>query len=549
MPIIRHNRPTQQRLGNNIIYGEGQDATVVITTTVVITQDMYYQNLTINSGGTLFTNGFRVFVAGNLVVSSGGVIGMPAAIPSTVSVGTVFGRGADGSSPKTYVIGDSAAGTQVPADILNDLENIIQGWNWSVVDGFKRMEGADDGADGADTPGSPGGGGGAGGAGTAGNAGNAGGAAPAGANPTDPLGNPGTAGNPGNPGTDGNPGSSGNPGATGPGGEGGIGGGLVLVVAKNISGTGSIVSQGGTGAAGTTGGAGNPGAGGSGGAGGNPGTGGAAGNPSPTIPGSSHGGHGGNVIPGDPPADADAPNHAKDQSDPNPYHAHASHADAKPHSNADTPTNPSQQDPGDPNASDSGTKQVPGDPVPCEIPGPGFHYPPNHYTPGPPTMGFCSGPPEPWAYGDPADPYVNANPQSDPIGGTDDGDPVPLGGGNQDPQPLPAHNQTNAGHSQNPPLGNPKTGDPVSDPPAPSTNPYTPGGSNAPYTNPGGTAGGVGTGGAAGAAGGAGTAGTGGTGVAGTDGGLGGIIIITDSVSPLSTTQVSATYSHLQLST
>jgi hypothetical protein len=53
----------------------------------------------------------------------------------------------------------------------------------------------------------------------------------------------------------------------------------------------------------------------------------------------------------------------------------------------------------------------------------------------------------------------------------------------------------------------------------------------------------VGSGGAAGAAG------TGGTGATGSTGGLGGIIVITDSASPLSTTQVSATYSHLQLST
>ena len=537
--IIRHNKPIHQRLGNNIIYGEGQDATVVISTTVVMTQDMYYQNLTINSGGTLFTNGFRVFVADTLTVNAGGVIGMPAAIPATVSVGTVYGRGADGSSPKTYVIGDSAAGTQVPEEILNDLENIIQGWNWSVTDGFKRMEGADDGADGADTPGSPGGAGGGGGAG------NPGGNAPAGANPTDPLGNPGTAGNPGNPGT------SGNPGATGPGGAGGIGGGLVLVVAKNISGTGSIVSQGGAGSAGTSGAAGNA------GAAGNPGTGGAAGNPSSTIPGHHTAPTPGNPVPGDPPSDADAPAHSKSQSDPNPYFT-ASPPNPKPHSAADAKTNPGPANTGTPTSSDAGSKEIPGDPVPCEEPTPGYHWPggpangagyiPQFYVPGPPTWTHCPGAPEPYTYGDatgggPADPRPTPNSDADPVAGSQNSDPVPTGGGDADPQPVAQSNHADPAHSQNPPLGNPKTGDPVSDPPTPTTNPPVDGAHNPPYTNPGGTAGGAGAGGAAG------TAGAAGTGVTGTTGGLGGIIVITDSASPLSTTQVSATYSHLQLST
>ena len=140
MPIIRHNRPVVQRLGNDIIYGTGVDGAASITGTVVMTRDMYYTTCTIQSGAILFTNGFRVFCTGDLDIT--GTLGMPSAVQHTVGLGTVTGRVDDGSIPKTYVLGDSTAGgaTQVPASILKDLEQAIQGWNWDPTDGFKRFE-------------------------------------------------------------------------------------------------------------------------------------------------------------------------------------------------------------------------------------------------------------------------------------------------------------------------------------------------------------------------------------------------------------------------
>ena len=221
MPIIRHNRPTVQRLGNDIVYGTGVDGNATISGTTILDRDMYYKDCTVNSGAILFTNGFRVFCTGTLSIA--GTLGMPSATTHTVGLGTVTGRVADGATggTKTYVLGDSDAGgaAQVPASILKDLEHAIQGWNWDPTDGFKRFEGGSDGDVGSDTAGSPG---------------NPGGAPPG--NP--PLGNPGNVGSQG---------------ATGSGGAGGTGGGLVVVAAKTISGSGTIASVGATGTAGSTG--------------------------------------------------------------------------------------------------------------------------------------------------------------------------------------------------------------------------------------------------------------------------------------------------------
>jgi hypothetical protein len=43
-------------------YGDGSDGDVVISTNTTLTRDMFYNNLIINNGVTLKTNGFRIFV-------------------------------------------------------------------------------------------------------------------------------------------------------------------------------------------------------------------------------------------------------------------------------------------------------------------------------------------------------------------------------------------------------------------------------------------------------------------------------------------------------
>lgn len=48
------------------LFGDGSDGDVTISGSVTLTRDMYYDNLTIDTGAALTTAGFRIFVAGTL---------------------------------------------------------------------------------------------------------------------------------------------------------------------------------------------------------------------------------------------------------------------------------------------------------------------------------------------------------------------------------------------------------------------------------------------------------------------------------------------------
>src|SRR2546426_12736233 len=64
----------QTRTADGIgLFGDGSDGDVTITKTksTFLTRDMYYNNLTIESGQTLNPNGFRVFVSGTLTLEDG----------------------------------------------------------------------------------------------------------------------------------------------------------------------------------------------------------------------------------------------------------------------------------------------------------------------------------------------------------------------------------------------------------------------------------------------------------------------------------------------
>jgi len=295
MGIVRIKAKPDQRLGNDSIYGSGYDGSTVISSTFIMNRDYYWDNLTINSTGNLFTNGYRVFVQNTLTMAQNATMGMSASsnITDVNTFGTLIGRADDAETgiTKQYVLGDSSSGTQVPPSIIHDLNFSIRGWHYDPVVGFRRVEGGDDGGQGVNVAGTAGGGSnaGAGGAGSSGGSGGSGGYAPAPANPGNP-GNPGTTGASGNPG---NPGNPGNAGAQGIGGQGGDGGGLVVVVAKNIvysgeSGTAVIESWGRPGYYGSKGNDGTVGTTGTAGTGGAAGTVGAAGNAGSGYPAQSY---------------------------------------------------------------------------------------------------------------------------------------------------------------------------------------------------------------------------------------------------------------------
>jgi hypothetical protein len=61
MPISRIEQSVAS-IGNDSVYGTGFDGTVSIASNTSLSRDMYYMNLTVDSGVHLNTNGFRVFV-------------------------------------------------------------------------------------------------------------------------------------------------------------------------------------------------------------------------------------------------------------------------------------------------------------------------------------------------------------------------------------------------------------------------------------------------------------------------------------------------------
>jgi hypothetical protein len=323
MPISRIEKSVA-KLGNNAVYGDGSDGDVVITgNPITLTSDMYYNNLTINSGAFLLTNGFRVFVKNTLTINgaiglgtfTGGVVGEPS---SDIATGTISGV-ETASSSIVYSVGGTGGGgvgtpsaTQLPTSYRNHINSLIasavvtpsgvvaikgggkgttgsQGitypaltnsdtWTGKAGTAGSAGTGATNGTAGA--AGSAGSGataGGAGGSGShivtsvytlgsghynhhdatlhasAGSAGTSGGNGAAGV-----AGSTGTNGTNGAAGTNGSPGTAtgATPGVGGAGGTAGSGGGLVLIVAHTVKGSGRVISlgrSGSTGSVGTTG--------------------------------------------------------------------------------------------------------------------------------------------------------------------------------------------------------------------------------------------------------------------------------------------------------
>jgi hypothetical protein len=233
MGLIDRFSPTRttpvQKTGSDKVFGNGVDGTVVISTNQFLSRDMYYNSLTVNSGITLFTNGFRVFVKNTL--TNNGTVGMPAGSSQTTSVlaGTVLTRidGNAGFATDKSIDSANSSGTLAVGNV-KDYDALLTGVQQSGGSLARWYVGA------AGTAGT------AGADGTAGTA-NAGGAGSGGGS---------NAGNPGTAGTKGTGGS---------GGAAGQGGGLVVIVAKTITGTGTFVSEATTGTSGSGGNPGNPG--------------------------------------------------------------------------------------------------------------------------------------------------------------------------------------------------------------------------------------------------------------------------------------------------
>ena len=233
--------------GVDEIFGDGSDGSHTISSgnTEYLQSDKYYTNLTIESGATLFTNGFRIFVNDRL--TNNGTLGMPQNIVQTSNSSTISGR-----SDLDFLYSWGSGGSLSEGDI-HDLEKSINGYIISTDGSIYSIGGGAAGEQEVYDVTDPG-------EGDVGQDGSPGEKADA------DVGEPG---GPGNPGATGNPG---NPAVLPSGNIRGKGGGVILIVAKTISGNGSIESYG-TGYS-----IGNP------GSQGNPGTVGVDGNPAPNLP-------------------------------------------------------------------------------------------------------------------------------------------------------------------------------------------------------------------------------------------------------------------------
>lgn len=119
------------------IYGTGMDgdATLDGTTTVLsmapsssvytMTQDMYFNNLTINASVQLKPSGYRIFVKGTLTLNSGSTIGFTTGSSAS---GSIKGGGAATTSV-THSLGGNAATTYTATAPTNALG----GTNWFKV--------------------------------------------------------------------------------------------------------------------------------------------------------------------------------------------------------------------------------------------------------------------------------------------------------------------------------------------------------------------------------------------------------------------------------
>ena len=259
--------------GGESVYGPGTDGNVTITGTVSLNRDMYYNNLTVQSGAQLDTNGYRVFVKNTLHMSDPtATIGR---LSNTTTTGTLKGGALAGIKASDTLGGNG--GLNPGENFFGEAEfynfsQAIAGYKFNSVAGTLRfLMGGSGGASG------PAGAIGQSGSFTSGSPGTSGSAGSLGTRPgfTASVGAPGGQGYPGTSGSAGSPGIGGAGGEGGSGGIGGAGGGVVIISARYITGYGVIRADGFGGLAGSAGSPGSPGSNGS------PGADGVAGSPAP----------------------------------------------------------------------------------------------------------------------------------------------------------------------------------------------------------------------------------------------------------------------------
>jgi hypothetical protein len=115
------------------VYGSGADLDATIATNATMSSDMYYYNLTVNTGITLNTGGYRLFVKNVLTMGASSVVGLPGGSSAT---GTLKGGGAASANTTNSLGGNGASttATAITAAAGGSVyykypEQAIRGWN------------------------------------------------------------------------------------------------------------------------------------------------------------------------------------------------------------------------------------------------------------------------------------------------------------------------------------------------------------------------------------------------------------------------------------
>lgn len=224
--IEKYNSPVKvQRIGNDSVYGTGADGNVTIASNISLSRDMYYNNLTVNSGSHLNTNGYKVFIKGTLTIN--GSIGVDSGV--AVSDATLKGTSNIASNTSASIGGNAAGVTytasQAPSYLVSAIENVISGGYVNTSGVFNPISGGAGGENGVAGTVTPA---------TAGSGATAGGSGALNRNALAP----------GGPGTAGTNGAAGTTPPAAAAGSGARGGAVVLICAKTISGTGIIMARG-----------------------------------------------------------------------------------------------------------------------------------------------------------------------------------------------------------------------------------------------------------------------------------------------------------------
>ncbi len=98
---------------NNDIYGNGEDGDVTISSNTSLSKDMFYNNLTVNSGFRLTTNGYRVFVKNTLVIQGSAFLswnGVDGTAGTNASTNSAVGGGSGGAALSSGSLYGSGAG-------------------------------------------------------------------------------------------------------------------------------------------------------------------------------------------------------------------------------------------------------------------------------------------------------------------------------------------------------------------------------------------------------------------------------------------------------